>query len=78
MTNEEFQLQLKEKFDGNIVTTDVYTNMTTKMTFHCNRCGNEWETTWNSLKHCKASGCRICNDKLQRKTHEQFIQDLQQ
>ena len=77
MTNEEFQQRLKEKFNGNITTNDTYNNMITRMTFKCNRCGNIWETTWNSLKHCRALGCRICNAQLQRKTMEQFKQDLE-
>ena len=78
ITDEEFKKLLNEKFNGNLITNDIYQNATKYMIFKCNNCGNEWKTTWNSLKHCTASGCKICNRKLYRKTHEQFIQDLKQ
>ena len=61
--HEDFELEITNMFDGNIVVLGQYVNQRTKLDFYCKKCGNEWNTMPMSI--LKTSfGCPKCANKI--------------
>ena len=74
-THEQF-LQDLYKINPAIEVLGTYVDSSTKIKCICNICGHEWETLPTSL--LQGTGCPKCNIAKQTKTHDQFIQQLEQ
>lgn len=74
-TTEQFLRDLKQVHGNKITALEPYTSSRTKVKFHCLVCGNDWETTPNSI--LMGNGCPKCAGNIQR-TPEQFLRDLKQ
>ena len=51
-----------------------YVNSSTKTLFKCNICGHEWETIPRTF--LKGRNCPICANRSRRKTHAQFLKEV--
>lgn len=72
-SHEQFIKELND-INQNIVCLDKYINAYTKIRFKCLICGHIWETTPEHV--LKGQGCSKCSIKKSRKTHEEFINEL--
>lgn len=77
-THEEFIYELK-KNNPTITVNGTYVNASTKIDVQCQVCGHKWAPLPSSLVNIK-TGCPKCakakRAKQQRKTHEQFLKEL--
>ena len=72
-TQKDFLSMLEKSQGDNITTIDTYVNSSTKLSFHCNVCGNTWKAVPQTvLRGCK---CPRCVGKG-HKTQLQFLEDL--
>ena len=78
-THEEFIKEMSMK-QPNIEVIGTYQGGQIKIKCKCKIDGHKWEATPNNLLN--GHGCPVCGKKIkilkQRKTHEQFLQELQQ
>lgn len=78
-THEEFIRELAE-ISPAIAVIGLYVNANTRINVKCEDCGHEWSPLPSSLVNTK-SGCPRCarakRANRQRKTHEQFLNDLE-
>lgn len=58
-TNEKFNDEIRQKFNGDIIVVDEYVDQHTKITFHCNKCDIDFVTSPQSILHTKY-GCTQC------------------
>ena len=73
ITHEEFVAKM-QSINSDIIVTSKYQNYKTRITVKNKICNHIWETTPDNL--LKGNNCPICSRLSQRKTHEQFIQEL--
>ena len=82
LTHEEFMEKFKKqnKHAKNIEILGTYINNETKIGCKCKVCEHEWKSTPKNL--LRGAGCPKCGKKRmgqkKTKTHEQFIQELEQ
>ena len=78
-TPEEFVEELGIK-NPSVIALDPYVNSGTKLHFQCKKCGTIWETIPETI--LSNHGCPNCSRKAAtnktRKTHEQFLRDIEQ
>lgn len=61
-TQEQFKSELYDKFTNNIDVVGTYVDQHTKISFHCNICDIDFETTPQSILH-STYGCKECGKK---------------
>jgi hypothetical protein len=44
-TNDNFNSEIRHRFNDNIMALDTYVNQCTKMMFHCNKCDIDFITS---------------------------------
>ena len=64
-TQEDFELEINNMFDGNIVVLGQYVNQRTRLDFYCKKCGNEWSAMPMSILQT-SFGCPNCANKVLR------------
>ena len=78
-TNEQFLLELKN-ITTTIIPLENYKGALEKIWVRCTECGNQWQVEPHSLLQGK--GCNVCSSIRggikQRKTHEQFVNELRE
>lgn len=57
--DETFKAELKEKYNGNIESLELYEGINNRIKVKCKICNNEWYATPDSLVN-KGIGCHIC------------------
>lgn len=62
-THEEFEYDIQNKFNNNIVVIGKYVNQKTKIEFYCKKCGNTWFTSPMSILKTTV-GCPECANKI--------------
>ena len=72
-TREEVAQDVLDKHDGRIELVGDYINNATKTLFHCNKCGNDWETTPSSI--LSGRGCPRCSGN-EKKTRDQVAKEV--
>ena len=68
-THQEFENEIQNKFNNNIVVVGKYVNKKTKIEFNCKKCGHTWLTTPMSVLQTTV-GCPECANEVisQKKT----------
>ena len=74
VSNEEFIKQAKAKMNANLVLLGDYVNAKTKIPVRCKKCGNNWDMLPSNIK--KGQGCKKCLSQNNKKTNEQFKEEL--
>ena len=78
-THEEFLEQL-ESINPNVIVLEQYTNDSTNIRCECRLCGHQWSPSPSSLiqKHGCPKCAKIKASQKRRKTHSQFVEELEQ
>lgn len=74
VSNEEFIKQAKTTMNANLALLGEYVNAKTKILVRCKKCGNSWGMLPLNIK--RGQGCKKCLLRNNRKTNEQFKEEL--
>lgn len=72
-----FMQELKQIHGDNIELVGEYVNSTTPTQFRCKIDGNIWNATPTNLIGKKPTGCDKCYRNRTRRTHEEYLKDVQ-
>lgn len=75
LTKDDVESKIKEIHNGTIEPISDYKGGASKMKFHCNVCGTEWETTANSVM--MGHGCPTCASKRRANFSRMSKQEVQ-
>jgi hypothetical protein len=77
-TPETFEKRVKERYGEEYTILGRYITTHTPITLKHNKCGNIWDTTapYDFLKP-NANGCPKCSHPARRKTHSDFIKEVE-